>query len=94
MAKITLFDFKYELPSGSIVTVYARHTPGLPERRPSLEHHGEPADEGEMEIEGCEFHGEKIDLADLCIDDPNSRYETLLLTDDIQKKAWEALEDE
>ncbi len=94
MAEITLFDFEYELPSGSIVTVYARHTPGMPERKPSLDHAGEPADEGEMEIECCEFIGHEIDLDDLRIDDPKSEYETLLLTDDIQKKAWEALENE
>ncbi len=90
MTETILFDFKYKLPSGTPITVYARHTPGLPERKPSLDHAGEPADEGEIEIEGCEFHGEEIDLEGLYF---VNKELVISINENIEGKAWEALED-
>ncbi len=89
MTKTTRFNFEYELPSGTIITVHANHTPGLPERMPSLDHAGSPAYEGEMEIAGCEFHGEEIDLGGLWI---RYRHYYIPLSTDILEKAWKALE--
>ncbi len=89
MTETILLDFKYELPSGSIITVYARHTPGLPEIKPTLNHAGCPADEGEIEIEYCDFYGEEIDLAGLWFGYPQNPQS---VDYDMHRKAWEALE--
>ncbi len=92
MIKTTYLEFEYELPSGMMITVHANHTPGLPERRASLNHAGDPGDEGEMEIECCEFHGEEIDLEGLWFFESKDSPIQISIDQDIQEKAWEVLE--
>ena len=93
----TLFDFEYELPSGTIITVNAKHTPGLPERKPSLDHAGCPADEGEMEIVDCEvaeIQDGIIDFGGLWFFKTKGSLLQTSINQDIEEEAWDALENE
>ena len=60
--------FDYELPGGDIVEVNAKITPGLPERKPDLNHPGDPAEDPVVEITDCFLRDSRKNNPDLPID--------------------------
>ena len=90
--------FDYELPGGDTVEVNANVTPGRPERRPDLNHPGDPAEGPDVEITDCFFKDRNNNNPDLPFD-PDGLYIMTrdgtfkLITTDMEQYALDAYYD-
>ena len=93
--------FDYLLPGGTIIEVNANVTPGRPERRPDLNHPGDPAEEPEIEINDCFVKDSSGELTDLPFDPDGLYIKTktnkftvltsfIRVTTDMEEYAWDA----
>jgi hypothetical protein len=94
-------QFDYELPGGNMIEVNATVAPGRPERRPDLNHPGDPAEGPDIEINDCflkDINGVLTDLPfdpdGLYIKNETDKFTVLTsfvrVTTDMEDYAWDA----
>jgi hypothetical protein len=88
-------QFDYELPGGDMLEVNATVAPGRPERRPDLNHPGDPAEGPDIEITDCFLQDRNKNNPDLPFD-PEGLYFRIdrekfkSIVDDMEEYAWDA----
>jgi len=91
-------QFDYELPGGDIIEVNATVAPGRPERRPDLNHPGDPAEGPDIEITDCFLQDRNKNNPDLPFDpeglwyrDRDKKFKQVM--DDLENYAWRSYRD-